>query len=136
MPSNVRNFLLLSYISLLLGVAELIVSTPAIAHLAPMAGSDSLLIAARAAAAGFTALYALVIALAGWGHRDWARWLLLVVFAFGLGFDLLALPETFRAGTLADLISWAATLLQGTALYWIFTGNAKSWFRREATVTS
>ncbi|MDR3525660.1 MAG: hypothetical protein P4L57_00155 [Rhizomicrobium sp.] len=135
MPSNVRNFLLLSYLSLLLGVAEMIVSTPAIVHLAPMAGGGSLIIAARAIAVGFTALYAIVIGLAGWGHRDWARWLLLVVFAFGLGFDLLALPETFRAGTLADLISWAATALQGPALYLIFTGNAKGWFREALSIS-
>ncbi len=136
MPSNVRNFLLLSYISLLLSVAELIVSTPALVQVAPLAGGDRFVIAARAVAAAFTALYAVVIALAGWGRHDWARWLLLLVFAFGLGFDLLALPATFRAGSLADLISWAATVLQGLALYRIFTGNAKGWFRREALSTS
>lgn len=134
MPINVRNFIVLSYMSLLLSICELFVSRLETVH--AWSSSDGFDVTAMLVAAAFITLYGIVIALASWGRRDWARWLLLTVFVFGVFFDLLSLPETLQSGSLADLLSWTETLFQGTALYLIFTGNANAWFRREALPTS
>jgi uncharacterized membrane protein (UPF0182 family) len=136
MPTNVRNFLVLSYVSLLLSIIEVAVTRFENLQASPFSGGDTFDLTAKLVAAAFITLYGIVIALAGWGRRDWARWLLLTVFIFGVVFDVLSLSETLRSGSLADLLSWAETAFQGTALYLIFTGDAKSWFRRDATAIS
>jgi hypothetical protein len=58
----------------------------------------------------------------------WLRYLLAVLFAFGVYGALRTLPEELRTLPLDGALSLARLGLQGAALVLIFTGNARPWF--------
>jgi len=82
--------------------------------------------------AGFVVLYlygflALCIWQAAREHKNWARWVLLILFA-------IALPASFQSDlTLIAVILRIGQFLAATiALFLIFTGNARAWFERSS----
>ncbi len=121
LPSNVGRFEQLMYLSLGLSLIE----TPL--------EWNQLVADTGAGFAVFGALFVygfavLLIWQAAREHKNWARWVLLILFA-------LSLPATFRRfepsprfNLLAGILIAAEFLAWGTALFLIFTGNGRSWF--------
>jgi len=122
LPSNVARFEQLMYLSLGLAVIETALEW------------DRILAAAHGSVrvAGFVVLYlygflALCIWQAAREHKNWARWVLLILFA-------IALPASFQSDlTLIAVILRIGQFLAATiALFLIFTGNARAWFERSS----
>jgi hypothetical protein len=61
-------------------------------------------------------------------HKNWARWVLLILYA-------IALPASVQSDlTLIPVILWAGQFLAAAvALFLIFTGDARAWFDRKVT---
>jgi hypothetical protein len=69
--------------------------------------------------------------LAVWRRKNWARWVLLVLFAISLP-GLFLDPEPFVRDHLpSTIIGFGATFVEIIAFFFLFTGDAKPWFRRE-----
>ena len=69
-----------------------------------------------------------------WRRRNWARIALLVLTAGGLALMLYPWSDDYFAGwTPANILSAIAfTVMDLVALYWLFTGEARDWYRRPA----
>ena len=118
MPSNVARFEQLMYLSLGIGIV--------IAALK----YQSLPSGAYAAFAVLLAMMALIVWLIARRHANWARWALLVIFLVGLVSFIPYLSITLQTNLLSGILSAVQCLVQGMALYLVFTGNAVAWFRR------
>ena len=130
MPSNVKDFAVLCYLSLLLGIAASVFTFQENAVMAARVGGAAFIIIVQVFTFGFLALLFWLIA---FRHQNWARWLLLVMFVLGLPFALIALPAQLSASPIKAGASIVQTVLQAVALYLVFTGNAKEWFRKTTT---
>jgi hypothetical protein len=67
-------------------------------------------------------------------RRNWARIALLLLTLASVAVVLFPWSDDYFAGwTVANVASTAAyTVMDLVALYWLFTGEAKEWFRRPA----
>src|ERR1700733_8075042 len=77
------------------------------------------------------AIYLPFFWLAVWRRKNWARWLLFVVF-------IMSLPLLFRnpKALVSDhlpftIMGFGTAFIQIVAFFFLFTGDAKPWFRRE-----
>jgi uncharacterized SAM-binding protein YcdF (DUF218 family) len=61
-------------------------------------------------------------------HKNWARWLLLILFVLGLPFYFRVLGQMLRLNPTAGSLSVVQVLAQTVAQFLIFTGNARDWF--------
>lgn len=131
MPSNVTNYLGLSIMVFAIGIVSAVFGFDnAVAKIpSPNAGTIILIIDVVA----FGISIGLIAAVA-WGRQNWARWVQLVFYVLGLGSLALLMVNpaaaaqmtSFQLGTAA-----VSNLLQGVALFFIFTGNAKEWFQKK-----
>jgi len=75
------------------------------------------------------AFLVLLILQAARRHRNWARWTLFILFMVSIvGF----FPRTLNnpnPTTIAMTVKLGETLAMGIALFLVFTGNARDWFR-------
>ena len=127
MPSNVKNYLGLSIVGIAIGlVAAYFNFDDALAKI-PMANASTVLIISYAV--GFAISIGLIAAVA-WGRQNWARWLQAVLFVLGLPFLIKALPTMFATNTFQAGTTIIQTIIQAVALFFIFTGDAKAWFRK------
>jgi len=100
MPSNIRNFFWLNVLSLVLGLGTAIL-----------------------------AVMLLILWLIAFKRQNWARWLWIALFVLGTP-GYIAIFKDLLGISLAGAISLTQVALQLVALYFVFTGNAKPWFRR------
>jgi hypothetical protein len=127
LPQNVRRFERLRYAALALSVITLPINEriPGILH--------------RYGPAPFVLLFGLIVAVWVafiWGiarkRQNWLRYAGLGFFLLGV---LFGLPELIR-GYFAEPIYWTVSIvcfvLDSAAYYFVFTGDAPAWFRRDA----
>jgi hypothetical protein len=118
MPTNVVWFERLAYASLGLGLAVLALDYQNLSRLGAPAAVVGLLLLAIAG-------MALLIGLAARRRQSWARWLLLGLFVLGLPYFF---SNLLRQSLISVPLSLAQTVLQGVALFYVFTGDARPWF--------
>ena len=131
MPSNVRNFAILSYLSLLLGIVQGFLMFDESVAMAAKVGGELFVLGVQI---GTIVVLAVLYFLIAFGRQNWARWLLLVLFVIGLPFVVLSYPALFSRAPVQGVVSLLQTVMQILALYLVFTGNAKAWFRKEKAV--
>lgn len=128
MPSNVRNFMLLAYLSLAIGIVSTVLHFDEINAMAAAKGMTNVVIAIDVIMFG---LFAGLIAAASFGAQNWARWVFAILFLIGVPFAIFALPTLFQKDAVQAITAIVQTVIQGVAIFFIFTGNAKDWFRKE-----
>ena len=130
LPRNVKRFAWIWIISFLLQFPEILFTPSVLVERARMArhwsGEVKLMIAA------VIFLFAVLLPffqLAVWGRKNWARWVLLLAFAVPTPLLFLE-PRMFREDYLPQtLYEFAVTLLEAVGFYFLFTGDARPWFR-------
>ena len=122
LPSNVARFEQLMYLALGLAVIETILERD---RFLAQNGGVPLLVSVAWYVYGFVAL---CIWQAARERKNWARWVLLILFAA-------TLPASLETGlTLTEAILRVAQFfLVVAALFLIFSGNARPWFDRSVT---
>ena len=126
MPSNVSNFLGFSILSWAIALVSAYFGFQEAVAKIPVANAATIVIVIDVIA--FAISFGLFAAVA-WGRQNWARWVTLVFFVLGLAglafsFRTLLQMDSFQVGT-----TIAQTAAKAVALFFIFTGNAKDWFR-------
>jgi hypothetical protein len=122
-PQQARRAIVLLWLSALLGAGEstyvLFNPDPEIAEFAGLLFGVAL---------AFTAAYGLVIYLAS-RRYNWARYVLLVWIAAGIGLYLVLLSEQWEPWWDVAMIA-VSTVIETIALYWLFTGTGAQWYRQ------
>jgi hypothetical protein len=124
LPSNVARFEQLMYLSVGLGLVELASGWNRFtADLSNRGGVRT---------AVFIVLYlfaffVLLIWQAARGHKNWARWVLLIIFAVTIP-SLFPRLDDASVTLLARILRFGQFLTEGVALFLIFTGNARAWY--------
>lgn len=143
MPINVRRFVWLWW-------AAFVLTIVAIALLPPPSPSELRLGMTRSIQMGiFAGVAAILIAaqlpffwLAVWRRKNWARWILLLVFLAGTAHSVYLdfVPPIPPPGVdpfwrhtppSSIMLQWVALLAEVAAFYFLFTGDARPWFRGE-----
>jgi hypothetical protein len=128
MPSNVTNYLGLTLMGVAISIVSAVMGFDEAAAQIPSPNGGTIILITDVV---MFAISLGLIAAVAWGRQNWARWVQLVLYAIGLIF-LAMLPlnpvamaqlTSFKIGVIA-----ITTVLQGVALFFIFTGNAKEWF--------
>lgn len=120
MPTSVVWFERLAYASLGLGFVALALDYDNLSRLAPPAALVGVLLLTIAA-------MALLIWLIARQRQGWARWVLLALFLIGLPYFF---TNLLRQSLVSVPVSLLQTVLQGVALFYVFTGDARPWFVR------
>ena len=132
MPSNVSWFEKLMYTTLLMGIGLIALDGPRMAAKPEVAASGGLQFMIIVGI-----LTALVMILLIWliarRQKNWARWLLAVLFVLGTIPAVPLLIELIQANPLAGAISFTQTIVQVVALILVFSGNARPWFAKSAS---
>jgi phosphatidylserine synthase len=131
MPSNVRNFFWLNCMSMVLGAVTSVLMAPKLTEIAAAAGHGP----------GFvmgiqifvTIMVLIFLWLIAFKRQNWARWVWLAMSILGAPGSI-ANFKTYLGTPLAAAIHSTQMVLMLVALYFVFTGNAKPWFRRDAPV--
>jgi protein-S-isoprenylcysteine O-methyltransferase Ste14 len=129
MPSNVRNFMLLAYLTLAIGIVTLVLHFDQINAMAAAKGMTNIVIAVDVIIFG---LFAALIGAASFGAQNWARWVYAVLFAIGLPFAIFGMPTMFQRDVVQAVTGIIQMVLQAVAIFLVFTGNAKDWYRKPA----
>ena len=133
MPSNVKAFLALNYFSVILGLFYTGLMFSRVVALTAQLGHG------KVGGAGFvvasviitTVVFVTLISLAGFGAKNWARWTLLVLFLIGWTASIPKLFAPTEHYPFERIEEGVQTVLQVIALFLVFTGNARTWFRRK-----
>lgn len=123
MPSNVTRFEQLAYLSLGIGIVVAALQYPS---LSGQAGAGFTLFV-QAFVLGFLFLLVWLIARR---RKNWARWVLLILFLVGIPAYIPILSDMLLVSSLSGILSIVQLFTQGVALYLIFTGDAASWFKK------
>jgi ribosomal protein L37E len=124
LPSNVRWFEQLMYLSLGLSLIEAPLESNDWNRLVADTGSPYFAVFA----ASFICAFAALIWQAAREHKNWARWVLLILFALSLLATFHHFEPSARFNLLAGILIAGEFLAWGAALFLIFTGNGRSWF--------
>ena len=122
MPAQVALFERLYYASLALG---LINSALQFDHFTRMA-SVAFVISVQLLVLVFLVL---MIWLVARRRKNWARWLMLILFVVGTPLSIPTIWQTFQVNILWGGISVVQIILQAAAIYFVFTADARAWFR-------
>ena len=126
-PSNVILFEQLWYLSLGIGVIQSILQWHREVALAHAAGRGiHFILFIQGFVLAVTVLFIWLIARR---RKNWARWVLLTVTIVGIPFALPGLSLLLRSGLVTATLVCAQNLAQVAALYLVFTGDAREWFR-------
>ena len=129
MPRNVRLFLILNYVSLFVGLVVAVLRFDHSVAIAPRGGATFVLMTQ-----GFAlGIPLLLVSLAGLARQNWARWVILVLFVLGI-IVLVPTMTLARGGMMAPvdmLVAIGQTVVQGIALFFIFSSSASAWYRKE-----
>jgi di/tricarboxylate transporter len=125
-PRNVVRFERLMYSSLGLGI---VVYLPLDWRF--VVAGDATFITVLAIVVG---LYVLVVWLVARRRQNWLRWVLLILLVVGVPFSLKGIYEGYRASPLIAITTTIQDLMQGLALYFVFTRDARPWFRKSREI--
>jgi Family of unknown function (DUF6404) len=125
MPTNIVWFERLAYASLGLGLLDLALDFRNLSRLSPAINLIGTLVLTLG-------VIALLIWLVARRRQGWARWAFLVLYLFGLPFFFMNLMQQ---SLLSVPISLLQVVLQGVALFFVFTGDAKTWFAQPQSVS-
>jgi hypothetical protein len=127
MPSNVARFEQLMYLSLGIGVIQSLLRwNQSVAQASAIGGAKFVFFGLIVT----FAILVLIIWLIARRRRNWARWVMLVMFILGLPFSVRMLSRMLPAEPLSVALSSVQVLAQAIAFFLIFTGNARDWFKR------
>lgn len=121
MPTNIVRFEWLAYLSLIVGLlgdwlSKTTVAETGILTLAISTGIMVLVVIA-------------VIYLAARQRQNWARWVYAVIAALSIATTILTAWSQLRSEPFATALNVASGLLDVAAVYFVFTGDAGSWFK-------
>lgn len=123
MPTNVRRFIWLWWGHLAIALVQIPLlppPNPAVTRSAQMA-----------VMAGVFAITVAVLLpffwLAVWRRKNWARWLLLVVFVASN--PIFLIPSWTQLPPLIIGMGCLSLLMEAAAFYFLFTGDARGWFK-------
>ena len=128
MPSNVTRFEWLYYASLALNLVQIVLTYNAQLAFAVRMGLGNPFIVLTHVLT--FAVYILLVRWAAHGRKNWARWTLLFLFALTVVATSMQLAPMLSMSPIVGWLSIAYMLLQGMALFLVFTGNANEWFRK------
>jgi hypothetical protein len=131
MPTNVRRFAWLWWASSAIALIE-------IPLMPPPSSSELRIGMTRSIQMGIEAgVVAILVAallpffwLAVWRRKNWARWLLLVAFVASMPLSFVHIPNLAPS---VIVLEWLSLLSEAAAFYFLFTGDARAWFRRESS---
>jgi hypothetical protein len=129
MPTNVRRFELLSYLALVLGIPPTALNWDRFTAIGQGELSKWFIILTTIAV---FAVLAWLIWLAARRRKKWARWVLFVWLILYLPVFFWNLPDVFAERKFADLFVVVQLVLQVSAMWFAFTGNARAWYSRQA----
>jgi len=128
-PSNVVRFEQLMYLALGFGFVDTLWRWSEIVKLADRVGAEHTVVVVTLV---YFAFKVLLIWLAARKHQSWARWILLIIFVVSLkpyhGFQRSSHVYFELILQLGQLVGYS------TALFLIFTGNSREWFRSSAYI--
>lgn len=129
MPSHVSNYLWLSIMGLAIGLVGAYFNfDEAALKAARIGGGNFVLILDVIAFAISIGLISAVV----WGRQNWARWVQMVFYLLGLAAMAIGIRKMLEMGSFQMGITLIQTAIQGVALFFIFTGDAKDWFKRDS----
>jgi hypothetical protein len=129
LPSNVARFEQLMYLSLGIGLIESALQWSQNVTQANAFGGAGFVLFVQAFVVVFMVLFIWLVARR---HKNWARWLLLVIFILGLPIYVKTLGPMLPFNPVAGILSVLQLLCQLVALVLIFTGNARGWFEQSS----
>jgi hypothetical protein len=129
MPKNVRRFAWLWWISNLLGACVVPFAMPTNPELTKEGfSSSSQMEIGFIGIVVFVAIMVPFFWLAVWRGKNWARWVLLVVFA-ALTIASLFAPDHID-NRFAEVANYASWLTLAASFFFLFTGDARPWFKK------
>jgi len=126
MPRNIVIFERLMYATIAFGALVAVLDA---ARLAALTG-----VGAGIAAAGSIlglAIFAGLVWLAARRRKNWARWVLLVIAIAGFFMAYPQIAAAFRSSPLIGGAHILQFLLEAIALWFVFSGDARPWFRKD-----
>jgi K+ transporter len=123
MPTNVARFEILMYLALAMTVLITIFDFN---RFAPIVGAGLIV----GTISGVVVLTTLLVWAAARRRQTWARWFLLALFIVGMPGYAMAFLEFAEGSILTAAMSVVRILCAAAALYFVFTGDARDWFRR------
>jgi len=123
MPVNVARFEILMSLSIAM---NLMVGILDHGRFAPIIGTEPIVRMVAINVAG-TALLTWLIARR---RQGWARWVLLILFMMWLPGLVMVFPELAQDAVISPAMQVMRVILLILALWTIFTGDARDWFRR------
>jgi len=132
-PKNVLRFERLMYVILAIGIAvTLLLNNPARDAVIAKSGLIPWLIVL----AVVCGLWVLMIRVAGRGRSNAIRWLLVVFVLGGLVMAAYDAAIRHRTDMFTDICAIAETAASAVALGFLFTGDARDWYRKRPQVDS
>ena len=130
LPSNVLYFERLMYLSIVLGILAIPLSWSRLLQAArPIGGAFFIIIVDAFVLAVMVALVWLTARRA----KNWARWTGLILLLLGLPGGLRVVLSNLHTQPLAGRIGLVQVALQIVALFLIFNGSSRDWFRKDST---
>jgi hypothetical protein len=131
MPANVRRFVWLWWSSIVIAFIAIPLLPPASSSELELGVTRPILMAISAGVAVTLVAVALPFFwLAVWRRKNWARWLLLVAFVASIPLGFVDVPSLAPS---VIVLEWLSLLSEAAAFYFLFTGDARAWFRRESS---
>ena len=129
-PSNVVRFEQLMYLSLGIGAVQSILQWGSLVDSAHAAGRGiGFILFIQAFVFAMEVLFIWLIARR---RKNWARWVWLIIFILGIPFAPPVLGRILRSsGPVVATLMCAQNLAQIVALYLVFTGSAREWFKSQ-----
>ena len=128
MPTNVLRFERLMYLSLIIGIAFGLV------HLRQRFIAEHGVIAYVVGTAIVVGLYTLGIWSAARRRKNFVRWLLLALLILGLLMTLKNIVADYRTDPALVVEQAIQTLIQGLALCFVFSREARPWFQKQPAI--
>ena len=123
MPRNVARFEILMYLALVMAV---LIGIFDFNRFAPTLGAGLIV----GTVSGVVVLTTLLVWAAARRRQTWARWFLLALFIVGMPGYTMSFLEFAQGSILTAAMGIMRVLLSAAALYYVFTGDAREWFRR------
>jgi hypothetical protein len=126
MPTRLALFERLYYASLALGLVSSALQFDRLSKMAPVGFVILVQVLTLA-------VLVLMVWLVARRRKNWARWLMLILFIVGIPLAVPTILKTLQTDILSGGIGVVQIFLQLAALYCVFTGDAREWFQTSGT---
>jgi hypothetical protein len=126
LPSNVARFEQLMYASLLIGLFNSALTWNQNVARASKIGGAYFVLYIQVFVLAFIVLFIWLVARR---RKNWARWVLLVLFVLGMPGTVRVVRHWLSIEPVAGVLNLVQILAQVIALVYVFTGNARDWFK-------